>query len=233
MTAVEDAPFTGPSIAVTVDVDNFDRVAVRAGGTPNSLFVALVVGVLAASGRVVDGEDVPVELPVSLRGTDDLRANATAAASAVTPAGRYDDLSELRRACREAYVRRERTTSPMAATVVVAQALPDRLIARIADGVGAPLCLASGLGALPDTVASLGGAAAGPVMMRAATVGASAARIAGLGGGVSGWCTRGPAVVTICLGSLDPVAVPDRSRLAELFGDELAKWDLSASVWLE
>ncbi|QRY61724.1 hypothetical protein JVX90_15095 [Gordonia sp. PDNC005] len=234
--AADDAPFTCPTIAVTVDSAVFDATALEANGTPNTLFVALVLGVLERSGRVATGDDVKINLPVSTRGDDDdLRSNASSAATAevTVSADRYDDLSELRASCKEAYVRRERDVDPFVSTVVVAQALPDAVVRRLAAGAGTPLCLASALGDLPPSFATLGGATTGPVAMRSTTVGASAAQLASAGGGVSAWSSRTPGVVTLCFAGLDPVATPDRRRLTDLVLGELERWDLYAQVWLD
>ncbi|GED99730.1 hypothetical protein nbrc107696_01770 [Gordonia spumicola] len=230
-----DEPFTCPTIAVTVDSGVFDATARDANGTPNTLFVALVLGVLERSGRVATGDDVRINLPVSTRRDDDLRSNASSAATAdvTVSAGRYDDLSALRASCKEAYVRRERDVDPFVSTVVVAQALPDAAVRRLAAGAGTPLCLASALGDLPASFATLGGTATGPVAMRSTTVGASAAQLAAAGGGVSAWSSRTPGVVTLCFAGLDPLAIPDRRRLTDLVLGELGRWDLRAEVWLD
>ncbi|GAC79217.1 hypothetical protein SAMN04488550_3716 [Gordonia malaquae] len=231
----DDVPFTCPTIAVTVDSDLFDATARGADGTPNTLFVALVLGVLERSGRVATGDAVQINLPVSTRGEDDLRSNASSAATAdVTVSDdRYDDLSELRASCKAAYVRRERDVDPFVSTVVVAQALPDAVVRRLAAGAGTPLCLASALGDLPSSFATLGGATTGPVAMRSTTVGASAAQLAAAGGGVSAWSSRTPGVVTLCFAGLDPLAIPDRQRITDLVLGELERWDLPAQVWLD
>ncbi len=232
--AAADEPFVSPTIAVTVDSDLFDAAALRAGGTPNTLFVAIVLGVLEKSGRVGLGDEVSISLPVSTRGDDDQRANASSAATAAVTvsATRYDDLAPLRRSCKEAYVRREGHTDPFASTVVLAQVLPDAVIRRVAAGAGTPLCLASALGDLPTSFATLGGATTGPVAMRSTTVGASRAQLVSAGGGVSAWSARTPGVVTLCFAGLDPLAIPDRASLTGLVLDELDRWKLAGEVWL-
>ena len=68
---------TAPNVTVLIQQADYTGAAKSRGGTDNSLFAALMVGILERSGRVSEGDVVPVSLPVSSRTLDDRRANAS------------------------------------------------------------------------------------------------------------------------------------------------------------
>ncbi|MEL4182951.1 hypothetical protein MTQ17_06715 [Corynebacterium bovis] len=162
-----------PTIAVEVDGPRFAAAAASAGGTTNTLFAAVTLGVLAASGRVTDGETVPVSLPVSLRGDHDLRANATSGATAhvVVSPDRYTDLTPIRAASKAGFRRiTAGEFSAVDAMTRIAQALPDGVVRRLAGTASTPLCLASNLGVVDPLFASLGGPDQGRTAIRSVSV---------------------------------------------------------------
>ncbi|GAB18889.1 hypothetical protein GOEFS_069_00150 [Gordonia effusa NBRC 100432] len=234
-----NSPTTGTltvpaSIAVTLDAATFDAVAAAAGGTPNTLFSAIVLGVLTGTGRVKSGDTVPLSLPVSTRATGDDRANATTSvvADIVVTDDRYTDLSAIRRASKAAFAGLDDGPDAMGQLVVLAQALPDTVIRRLAASMSTPQCLASNLGELDPTFASLGSTTAGPVAMRSLPVGVPAEKLAAMRGGISAWASRSAGLVTLCVGSLDPVTVPTDGVLRQLVDAELSRWNLTATPWL-
>lgn len=217
-----------PLITVTVDEAAFTAAAAGRAGTVNTLFVAVVLGVLEASGRVRDGDAVPVTLPMATRTGPDLRANASAAATmtAIVSHGRYRDLSPLRAASKQAFTGSADRRDTVADLATLAQILPDAVVRRLAAGTGAPLCLASNLGVLPDDFAGLGGPPA-PVTMRSTTVGATVERLAEAGGGLSAWAARSAGLVTLSFAALDPTRIPDTTALRHLVVAELDRYGLS------
>lgn len=226
-------PTTSPTVIVGVDAEQFDCVAAEVGGTANTLFTAIVIGVLQRSGRVADGDVIPVGLPVSTRTPDDRRANATIGATARYPINRerYRDLTSLRAESKSAYTAASAGPGKLALLGIFAQPLGDRIVRRLAANSRAPLCLASNLGRLSDDFASLGTGAVGEVAMRSVTLGASPETLRRMDGGISGWSSRSAGVVTLCVTALDPDRVPTDQRLTELVLEELNQWQLRFSVW--
>jgi hypothetical protein len=246
-------PVTVPTVAVRVDADAFDRAAASAGGTANSLFQAVTLGVLAASGRVREGDDVPVSVPMSLRDdpdlVGDLRANSTTGATLHVTADpdRYTDLSPVRTAAKTAYraVTGREGPDAVAALALIAQALPDALVKLGTSGATTPLCLASNLGdpgprftglglTAPAGTGSTGdaGSAEPGVALRTVLRADSPRELAARQGGVSAWAVRCGSSLSLSFTSLDPVHVKDRDQLLELVTDELHRRGLNCEQWL-
>ncbi|MEL4176373.1 hypothetical protein MTQ24_06535 [Corynebacterium bovis] len=237
-----------PTIAVEVDGPRFAAAAASAGGTTNTLFAAVTLGVLAASGRVTDGETVPVSLPVSLRGDHDLRANATSGATAhvVVSPDRYTDLTPIRAASKAGFRRiTAGEFSAVDAMTRIAQALPDGVVRRLAGTASTPLCLASNLGVVDPLFASLGGPDQGRTAIRSVSVPDGAAdgdTDGGDGpaadgdllrsGGISAWATLAGTRLSLCFTALDTSLIPDEDRLTALVSAELDRWDVPATRWL-
>ena len=235
-----------------LDAAAFAETARSAGGTPNSLFQAMTVGVLAASGRVADGDTVPVSVPIAMRDTPeltgDLRANATTGATlpvTVSP-DIHHDLSQLRLAAKDAYrtVTAQGGSTPSATVSLteLAQALPDAVVSRLASGATLPLCLASNLGD-PGPLLSTLGFGSEPVPGRPVTVAPRMALQAGSRsaiiarrGGLSAWAMQsGPTsapTLALSFTSLDPLHVRDAAHLHELVSGELRRRGLRATTFL-
>lgn len=220
------------TVAVRVDATRFDEAASARGGTSNTLFQAVTLGVLVGSGRVQEGDTVPLAVPVSVRDSaDDLRANATTGATVTVrlDPGRYADLTELRAAAKAAYREVGSRTGPdrVAAMAQIAQVLPDRLVRRAAAGATTPVCLASNLGEPPDTFTGLGLDHHGcDVALRSVIRAGSARELAARRGGVSAWAVRSGDSLSLSFTSLDPVHVRDAGHLLELVREELGRWGL-------
>ncbi|MEL4164657.1 hypothetical protein MTQ16_07350, partial [Corynebacterium bovis] len=237
-----------PTIAVEVDGPRFAAAAAAAGGTTNTLFAAVTLGVLAASGRVADGATVPVSLPVSLRGDHDLRANATSGATAhvVVSPDRYTDLTPIRAASKAGFRRiTAGEFSAVDAMTRIAQALPDGVVRRLAGTASTPLCLASNLGVVDPLFASLGGPDQGRTAIRSVSVPDGAADRDTDGGdgpaadgdllrsgGISAWATLAGTRLSLCFTALDTSLIPDEDRLTALVSAELDRWDVPATRWL-
>lgn len=224
-----------PTAIVSVAAADFDRVATTANGTANSLFIALVVGVLEATGRISTGDVVPVSLPVSTRTAHDRRANATTGVTAAVEVtdDRYADLAPIRAASKSAFAGLGSGPGPLELMSRAAQPLGDSIVGRLVADSTLPLCLASNLGELPATYASLGTAAVGHAAMRSLPVAASTEQLRRMDGGISGWCSRGAGQVTLSFAALDPDRVADDQALSALIVDELARWGLVGTSWAE
>lgn len=238
---VEPLPATGqpgvpapsPSVVVTVDETEFDSAAAAVGGTANTLSTAVVIGVLEATGRVADGDEIPVGLPVSTRTPGDRRANATTGATALyrLSAARHRDLRPLRAASKAAFAAVSDEPGALELLGRIAQPFGDSIVARLAADARAPLCLASNLGSLGNDFAGLGFGRPGPVAMRSMTLGATPEVLRRMDGGISGWSSRSAGLVTLCLTALDPVRVPDEPTLRGLVAEELGRWRLPVTLW--
>ncbi|MFT4128178.1 MAG: hypothetical protein QM662_18355 [Gordonia sp. (in: high G+C Gram-positive bacteria)] len=231
----DEAGWTGisPTAIRMIPVRAFADAAAAAGGTPNTLFMAIVVGILAATGRVADGDEVPVNLPMSTRTPGDRRANASTGVTArvVVSGDRYRDLRPLRAAGRQAFGSLADGPGALALLGTLAHPLGDRLVRMLAGDATAPLCLASNLGELPLGFAALGTGAPGPVAVRSVTAGASSETIRAMAGGISAWASTSAGVVTLCVSGLDPDRVTGDAALSALVVDELGRWDLPSAPW--
>ncbi|MDS1114578.1 hypothetical protein RD149_12450 [Gordonia westfalica] len=222
-----------PNVTVLIPTADFAAAAQSRGGTDNSLFAALMVGVLERCGRVSPGDVVPVSLPVSSRTPDDRRANATSGATAFVEvsADRYEDLTAVRAACKEAYNRLAANSGKVAQRAVVLQALSASLTRRLAANVTTPLCLASNVGLVPDEFATLGTGEHGELSVRAVTATDDPRRLRDRKGGISGWLAVGADTVMFSVSSLDPVRIPDVATMRRLVTAELAAWGLHGKHW--
>ncbi|RPA12259.1 hypothetical protein EEB19_08115, partial [Gordonia sp. OPL2] len=227
------APFTAPAHVTRVDGEAFAEVATRAGGTTNTLFTAIGLGVLEATGRVGPGDVVGASLPMSTRGPGDRRANATTGVTARVTVDdtRYRDLRPLRWASKHAFASLGDSPSARAQLGVLGQALPDPLIRRLSTTMTAPLCLTSNLGRLSTGFASLGGSRPVPVVVRAVTVGAGLATVRRMAGGLSAWISESDGGHTLAFTSLDPDRVADAATLSALVQGELGRWGLVGQHW--
>ncbi|WP_145942966.1 hypothetical protein [Corynebacterium glyciniphilum] len=240
-------PAVVPTVAVRVDAARFDAVASSRGGTANTLFQAVTLGVLVGSGRVNEGDTVPLAVPMSVRDRDgagdegdlDLRANATTGATVTVrlDPGRYDDLGEIRAAAKAAYRDVTTRTGPdaVAAMAQIAQVLPDAVVRRAADGSTTPLCLASNLGEPSDAFTGLGldrrlehrlDRTACDVALRSVIRAGSARELAARQGGVSAWAVQTGPTLSLSFTSLDPAHVRDAAHLLDLVRQEMARWGL-------
>lgn len=222
-----------PNVTVLIPAADFRSAAESRGGTDNSLFAALMVGVLERCGRVSPGDVVPVSLPVSSRTPDDRRANATSGATAFVEVApdRYEDLSAVRAACKDAYNRLAANSGKVAQRAVVLQALSASLTRRLAANVTTPLCLASNVGPVPDEFATLGTGEPAALSIRAVTATDDPRALRDRKGGISGWLALGADDVMFSVSSLDPVRIPDVATMRELVTAELAAWGMHGKFW--
>ncbi|WP_267617798.1 hypothetical protein [Gordonia bronchialis] len=228
-----DTAEPSPTVMMLVPAGEFRQTAEETGGTLNSLFAAIMVGLVERTGRVKSGQVVPVNLPVSLRTARDRRANATAAARAfiTLEETRYTDLSAVRQACKDAYVQLSPRSGHVAQLTILGQALNDFTFGKLAANAQTPLCLASNVGQVPDEFASLGTGISAFVAARAITTTSDPRLLAARQGGLSGWLSLAGGMATLSVTSLDPARVPDSTMLSTLLADELARWGLTAHSW--
>lgn len=235
----DDRAFTIPTVVVDCDADAWEETARRHGGTANTLLVALSVELVVALGRAQAGRPVRVAVPVSLRGTDDLRSNATSGVSVAVPTelvdgvGRVTDLGAVRSALREELASLAAGTrrDPLDPLKPLLQMMPDALLRRLARGNAAPLCLASNLGRLATSYSQPTGVPATSVMMRSVTQGVTRGMMRGTRGGISTWWSRHGDVATLSVVGLDPTHVPDADVLRTATLAVLDRWGIAARPW--
>lgn len=231
----DDAPYAVPTVVVDCDAAAWQTAADRAGGSANTLLIAITVETLLACGRAVAGRPVRVAVPVSLRGPADLRSNATSGVSVTVPTepdGRVSDLAAVRDATRTELAARAAGTrhDPLEPVKPLLQVLPDRVVARLARDNAAPLCLCSNLGTLDGGFAAPLGTPAASVLMRSVTQGASRGVMRRTRGGLSSWWSRHGDVATLSVVCLDPdLADADRLRAAVLAA--LGRWEVPGRAW--
>lgn len=228
----DDAPQRPPFVVFDCDADSWDAAAAARGGSANSLFVAVLTEILLVSGRVIPDAPIKVSLPVSDRGEDDDRSNATTGVSiAVTPdGGRVTDLAAIRAASKRAFATATDPT-PARRLEPLVQLLPDALVAATAKNSPVPLCLCSNLGELPREFAAPTGFPATSIMMRSVTGGTSPALLRARGGGVTAWLTRTGRTLTLAVLALDPDHFPDTAALRAHTANTLASWSVPAEPW--
>ncbi|MFW0786839.1 hypothetical protein AAFP35_20280 [Gordonia sp. CPCC 206044] len=221
---------------VSVPTDEWDRVASSAGGTSNSLFVAVVTGLLRSSGYAPLGEAIKVGVPVDVRGdVGDRRSNATVGVSIMltddpVPGG---DLRPIRAACKAAYTR---LASGCRTAVAHLQPLvwllpPSWLVPVVTAGSGMPDAMVSNVGELPDGILRLGSQVARRFAFRGMAQGVEPSMPHRFGDGVQSWLVRSSDQVTISVVGCDETSFESDEALRTLLGAEVAAWGLPHEIW--
>ncbi|WP_157102137.1 hypothetical protein [Nocardia caishijiensis] len=217
---------------VSVDAAHWDSVARHHGGTANTLFIAVLVGVLRASGY---GQVLEVGIPVSRRTEDDARGNATAGVSVtltedLPPGG---DLRPLRRQCKDAFTRL--SAGERAAHVhllPLVGLLPTGLVVRAATaGSGMPDVVASNLGDFDSELRCIGGVHASAVAFRGIAQGVDPAASYRFGDGVQSWGLRTGDTWTFSVAAFDEECFPQPDDLAKMLAAELDGWGVEHRMW--
>lgn len=225
----ERAPLARPVWAtVTVDRQDWEVVAKRHGGTANSLFVAVVSGLLRTSGYAPLGQTVKVGIPVSQRVDGDTRGNATAGVSVYLTeepvAG--GDLAGIRSACKRAFAALSAGRRPAFVHLQpLLQMLPARLIATAASaGSGMPDAVVSNLGSFPAELAEIGDEIATSVFFRGIAQHVDPSLPFRFGDGVQSWLLEVGDDVSFSVVAFDETHFGDDAVLRDLLAGELAGW---------
>ncbi|MFC8043257.1 hypothetical protein [Nocardia sp. NPDC057353] len=227
------APLARPAwTTVTVGAEPWEKAARAHGGTPNTLFVAVLAGALRAAGYT---GMLKLGIPVSTRAEDgDERANATAGVSvplAGDPAP-GDDLTALRRACKEAFTRLAAgNRTPMVHLTPLLGLLPTKAVVKaVSSGSGMPDAVASNLGDFPAELADIGGVIASAVAFRGTAQGVDPALPYRFGDGVQSWLLRTGDGITFSVAAFDEQHFSD-GTLRTLLGAELDRWGVPHRLW--
>lgn len=233
----ERAPAATPVwTTATVPTADWDEVARSHGGTANSLYIAVVSGLLRAGGYTAPDNQIKVGIPVAARTDEDHdRGNAVAGVSiylSPVPAP-VMDLGVIREECRRAY---KALAGGRRATEVhlvpLGWFLPPSLITkRGAPEASYPDAMASNIGDLPPEVCTVGGVRASAVTVRGVPQGVDSEGRLRYGEGIHAWMARTETNVTFTLCGFDEQHFVDDDTLRRLLAEELTAWGLPHRIW--
>lgn len=226
---------SGPWAIVSVNSDDWTKVADYHGGTANSLFVAVISGLLRTSGYAPPGQAIKVGIPVSNRTADDEGGNATAGVSIhlVDEPRAGSDLGQIRRKCKVAFTALQTGRRPtMIHLLPLMWLLPTGLIVKaVSSGNGMPDAVASNLGAFATSLSDLDGVSASGVAFRGIAQGVDPALPYRFGEGVQSWLLEVGDQMTFSVAAFDETRFADRTELHRLLAAELDAWALPHRIW--
>ena len=232
--SADRAPRARPLWATaSVPAAEWDSVARRHGGTPNSLYIAVVTGLLRSGGYAPLGDPIKVGVPVDVRAAGDDSSNATAGVSMMltddpTPGG---SLTAIRGVCKDAFLSLAgRRAEPGDLTALVWLLPSTWLIGAVSAGNGMPDAMVSNLGDIDERAVRLGSATARRTAFRGIAQGVDPALPYRFGDGVQAWLLRGHDEVIFCVAGFDESVFGD-GRLRRLLAQELADWQLTHDIW--
>lgn len=208
------------TVILDVEAARWDAAAEDAGGTPNSLFLA-VVGELCR--RAGESGPVTLSVPMSVRAASDAAANAVAmVAVTVTP---DSSLAELRRQCRDAF-ESPPMSGPPGVPHELLQVIPDRLAQRLAGSPGQRDALCSNIGTV--NIARFGSHRCTGLALRAVHPGATPAQLGSTPTRLSGYLHRHGRTYSLALVGFESIDAHDLRRRAvhalEHFGLGTTSW---------
>lgn len=218
------AQFETPSAILSIPSAEWERVAVKNGGSVNSLFVSVVAEILWSSRGT--RSPIQVSLPIDTRAGDDVGNAMAMTEVTVAPT---DSLADIRANCRIAYA--NPMTSPAGFPEELLQVLPRRLAHKLAEGAGERDVLCSNIGTLPARLAQVGTHTTAGIATRALHPGITSEHLNRLRTKLSGYLCRVGDTQMLSLVSLDPQHVLSSSALRELALGELARRGVSCQAW--
>lgn len=217
-----------PTAIFSVDAGAWQAAARNHGGTPNTLFTALI-GELVLEIRGSGPAEVAV--PVSHAGEG---ANTLSAASIeVASLDECRDLPLLRRRARAAFADAGAGRGmgpPAGMPEEVLGVIGHRASHALVPDPGSRDALASNMGDLDGLLTMLAGHRGRAIAARSVHPHLSAAASAQTRCSVSGWAATAGGNVTICVAVPDPT-VASGEDLRELINKSLGHWDLTADHW--
>ncbi|MFE7743225.1 hypothetical protein [Nocardia sp. NPDC057455] len=200
----------------------WDRVAERAGGTANSLFIHLVATILWDSG--FPGGTIEASLPVDTRDEPRVDNDLAMTRVAITPA---DTPATIRTLARSAYERHMSAPSGMPEELL--QVIPDRWAYALSKGAGELDILCSNIGTLPASLRALGPHRCTGVAARAIHPGLTPGRLPRTR--LSGYLCRIGDDYVLSLVSLDPARIESADALRESAMRAVSSAGLRAYAW--
>ncbi|APE33595.1 hypothetical protein BOX37_06005 [Nocardia mangyaensis] len=222
-------------LVVQLDLTEWNAAATRHSGTTNGLLIALGAGILGRSGRVGDTAGIRVDIPHSMRTSDDPRANATTGLpiSVTYRADERIDLAAVRSAVkRAATAYRDPATTPALQHLQPLQMVLPRFVLRhFARTAKAPECLCTNLGETASGVADFAGHHASAVLMRPVVCTNDTDMFRRVEVGVNLSFSTDGHTVTLAVTGADPDRFPSRAALRELLSAEFEAWGLAPQFW--
>ncbi|MBY6683878.1 hypothetical protein HQ305_07350 [Rhodococcus sp. BP-149] len=234
--ADQPTPTESDTTLAVVDLDRREWIARAAehGGTPNSLFTAVMGGVLRASGHPTGPEGTRICIAVSNRADGDDRANASGGVwiRVPGPIGPEVGLGEIRALSKAAFAKYATTDDAVTDHLqAVARLLPDRVLGRMMTSIAGPDTTVSNLGAAPQSALELGDQVAESFGIRAIMQGRDAAARRRQGPAIAAWAVEYGDKVTVTVFGIHPEYAGDTGRLRETVSAELDRWSLEHSFW--
>lgn len=213
-----------PNIGVVLQFPaaDWELAAAGRGGSPNSLFLAVMARMLWDSG--FPEPRICAAVPVDTR--DDRRVDNDMAMTEVW-IERTDNPATLREKCRAAY--EYRMSAPAGMPPELLQVLPARVAHRLARGAGERDILCSNIGALPTSLTQLGPHRCTGVAARAIHPGLPATELPRTR--LSGYLCRIGHNYTLALVGLDPDHIPSSDVLADIAHATLDRLDVPVTRW--
>ncbi|HEY9313170.1 hypothetical protein [Williamsia sp.] len=225
-----------PTLA-TVDVDKQQWLdcAAEHGGTSNSLFTALLAGLVQRSGYRTPGSQMKICIAVNRRGDDDDRANASGGVW-IRLSGEMNPrrgLAEIRALSKQAFADYANSGSAQVSDNMqaVVRLLPKRLVGKLMQSIPGPDTTVSNLGVVPSTALELGGVTASSFAIRAIMTGRPPEHRRTLGPAVAAWAVDYGDTITITFFGIHPDHFGDNELLREQLGEELTGWGLTYRFW--
>ncbi|WP_308251667.1 hypothetical protein [Rhodococcoides kroppenstedtii] len=219
---------------VDIPREQWESRATALGGTPNSLFTALLTSVLRETGHVMPPGGTRVCIAVDTRSDGDDRANASGGVwiRLAGPVGPATGLATVRRLSKEAFARYAVTDDAVVDHLqAIARLMPDVVLGRLMKAVPGPDVTVSNLGAAPtESVAPLG-TPAERFAIRAVMQGRSAADRRAQGPALAAWSVQYADTVTVTVFGIHPDLVGDTASLRATLSSELTRWGLDHRFW--
>lgn len=227
-------PYRSTLAIVDLDRTQWHSRSAAYGGTANTLFTAVVRGLVSRAGYPV-GDELRMSVAVSKRGgPDDLRANASGGVwlRIPGPAESPGPLDALRAQCRSAFADYAKSGTDVPDDLQsLIRLMPRRALKAALRAVPSPDVSVSNLGVLDERVRTVAGVPASSFVLRL-MVRDTAGEIPVLPGpGLSAWIVEYGDTVTLSFAAFCPDHFGDGPRFAELLGAELSAWGLDHRFW--
>jgi hypothetical protein len=225
-----------PAISIYVDLDDWDARAKILGGTSFSLVAGFAAKLAEHMGRRRAGDGaVTLNIPISDRTADDLRANAVSLANVgVDPAQVTTDLSAARGAIRTALKAMREVPDEALALLPLIPFIPKRVVRRGSDvvfGFAADLPVScSNLGDLDPAAARLDGSEAEYMMVRGVDRHVTRQFLEQRPGLLTLVAARIGGKISVAVIAHQPGAENSKPRLRELAARTLAEFELTGVV---
>ncbi|MGU3431567.1 hypothetical protein ACNHUS_01005 [Actinomycetes bacterium M1A6_2h] len=228
---------SGPDTTLAiVDLDKAEWAAraTEHGGTANSLFTALLGGLLRRSGYPVGPDGTKICIAVSNRTEGDDRANASGGVwiRVQGPIGPEAGLREIRALSKKAFAEYAESDDALADNLqTVARLLPDTALGAMMRSIAGPDVTVSNLGAAPQSALRLGDLTADSFGIRAIMQGRNAADRRTQGPAIAAWAVEYGDKVTVTFFGISPDWFGDTDVLRKSISAELAEWSLAHTLW--